>query len=92
MVKVIERDGTDNRMAWRRCGNGAQASHRSNVSEQAAFDATDTLDYLCRMSGGHARNLLILLRSACDWLDDLPITRRFTEEAVREMRNDLSAR
>ena len=41
------------------------------------------------MSGGHTRNLLILLRSACDRLDALPLTRAAVEEAVRGMRNDF---
>lgn len=59
----------------------------ANVTEAAAFDAPDTLDYLCQMSGGHARNLLVLLCSACDWLDDLPITRSVAEQAVREVSN-----
>src|SRR5213079_802653 len=32
---------------------------------------------------------LILLRSACDWLDDLPVTRSAVEQAVRGMTNDF---
>jgi hypothetical protein len=41
------------------------------------------------MSGGHVRNLLILLRSACDWLDDLPITQDAVGEAVQGLCNDF---
>ena len=61
----------------------------ADVQQQEAFDAPETLDYLCRMSGGHTRNLLILLRSACDRLDALPLARSAVEEAVRGMCNDF---
>jgi hypothetical protein len=73
MVKVGEPGGAD-------CAAGMDAMRAmvrsrlrvANVTETAAFDAPGTLDYLCRMSGGHTRNLLVLLCSACDWLETYP--------------------
>src|SRR5262245_27123675 len=59
-----------------------------NVAENTAFSA-DTLDYLCRMSGGHVRNLLILLRSACTAAGAFPLSRGIVERAVRGMSNDF---
>lgn len=61
----------------------------ANVAESIAFDSCDTQDYLCRMSGGHIRNLLILIRSACTAAGTLPLTHRVVEQAVRGMSNDF---
>ena len=90
VVKVINQDGSDDPT-----GIGAvrqmvrKRLEAAGVAEGKAFDFPDTLDYICHMSGGHVRNLLILLRSACSWLDDLPITRDAAERAVRGMSNDF---
>src|SRR5262249_2367212 len=61
----------------------------AQVPAGVAFDTGDTLDYLCRMSGGHVRNLLILIRTACTAAGALPLTRRVAEQAVRGMSNDF---
>lgn len=90
MVRVIERGGTD-------CLAGMEAMRdvvskrlqAAGVQQERAFDSVETLNYLCRMSGGHIRNLLILLRSSCDWLADLPVTRDAFEQSVRGMSNDF---
>ena len=50
-----------------------------DVEETDVFDSPDIFTHLCRMSGGHVRNLLIYFRSASDYVDSLP----FTEEAVK---------
>lgn len=49
------------------------------VGETDVFDPDNIFTHLCRMSGGHVRNLLIYFRSASDYVDLLP----FTEESVR---------
>ena len=90
MVRVSDSNGVDNPAGMNAmreivCKRLAAAS----VSQQAAFDSPDTLDYLCRMSGGHIRNLLILIRSACTAAGALPLTRSFAEQAVRGMSNDF---
>ena len=90
MVKVINRDGSD-------YPTGIEAVREvvrkrleaANVVEGDVFDSPETLDYLCRMSGGHVRNLLILLRSACSWLDNFPITLGVAERVARGMSNDF---
>ena len=61
----------------------------AGVVSDTAFDAPDTLDYLCRMSGRHIRNLLIMVRSACDYIDDLPLTYPVAEQSVNGMRTDF---
>jgi len=54
------------------------------------FDTPDTLARLCRISGGHVRNLLVLLYS-CLQEDDPPIKRDCLEMLIREYRDDLIA-
>ena len=52
------------------------------------FDSLETLDRLCRASGGHVRNLLVLLFS-CLQQDDPPISRDSLETVIRDYRDDL---
>jgi hypothetical protein len=52
------------------------------------FDTPDTLDRLCRVSGGHVRNLLVLLYS-CLQRDDPPISRACLESVIKGYRDDL---
>lgn len=61
----------------------------AEVECSTAFDSSETLDYLCRMSGGHVRNLLILLRQACTASGALPLTREVIERSVRRMSTDF---
>lgn len=52
------------------------------------FDAPETLDRLCRISGGHVRNLLGLLYS-CLQQQDPPLSRDCLEGVIRERRDYL---
>lgn len=56
------------------------------VSE--VFDSLETLDRLCRVSGGHVRNLLVLLFS-CLQKEDPPLSRKCLEDVVRRERDAL---
>ena len=61
MVKIIQSNDTDDPAgmdAMRAIVQRRLAA--AQVPEDTAFDTGDTLDYVCRMSGGHVRNLLIL--------------------------------
>lgn len=90
MVKVMTRDHKDNPAGMEAMrAMVRQRLTAAGVDASAAFDTSKTLDYICHMSGGHARNLLILLRSACDYLDALPIPREVAEEAIQGMRTDF---
>ena len=59
----------------------------SLISE--VFDASETLDYLCQVSGGHVRNLLVLLNS-CIKKDDPPFSRGLVERVISQRRSELS--
>ncbi|HEY9710142.1 MAG TPA: P-loop NTPase fold protein [Oculatellaceae cyanobacterium] len=53
------------------------------------FDSPETLERLCRVSGGHARQLLMLL-VRCLERDDPPLSRACIEGVIRQRRNELS--
>ncbi|MDR3635844.1 MAG: hypothetical protein P4L84_18725 [Isosphaeraceae bacterium] len=54
-----------------------------------AFDAPETAHYLCAMTGGHPRHLMMFLRSSLGAIESLPITRKAAETAVRNYANSL---
>ncbi len=51
------------------------------------FDSPETLLELCLMSGGHVRNLLLLIQSAIDETDELPISRQAVKFAIADARD-----
>jgi hypothetical protein len=61
----------------------------ANVDIADLFDSRSTGQYLCEMSGGHPRNLLMFLHSALNNTDTLPVTRQASEYAVRIYANSL---
>jgi len=52
------------------------------------FDSIETLDRLCTISGGHVRNLLILLYR-CLQQEDPPLSRTCLERVIKQYRNEL---
>ena len=52
----------------------------------AVFDSSNTLNHLCIMSGGHARNLMQMIRIALNWRDELPISAEAVQRAIAETR------
>lgn len=90
MIKVMERDGQDSANGIAKMGDMVRSRLKgSNAVEATAFDSRQTIEYLCRMSGGHVRNLMVLLRSAMAQLDDFPITQTAADRAVQGMINDF---
>lgn len=53
------------------------------------FDEPQTLDRLCRISGGHVRNLLGLLYN-CLQNEDPPLSRHCLESVIKGYRDDLT--
>lgn len=95
MVPVRRRDGSDNEagmgllrsMVLARAFPDLPEESRFELIEQV-FDHPKTLDRLCRVSGGHVRNLLRLLYS-CLQRQDLPISQECLENVIKEDRDDL---
>ncbi len=55
--------------------------------ETEIFDNPETVEGLCLMSGGHVRNLMLLIQSAIDETEDLPISRRAVQIAITDARD-----
>jgi AAA ATPase domain len=97
MVPIRLRDGQDfepgmdllRQMILARAFPQVEASARLDLVNEV-FDSIETLDRLCRVSGGHVRNLLGLLYS-CVQQDDPPISRETVEHVIKENRDDLIA-
>ncbi|MFO0051428.1 MAG: ATP-binding protein [Dolichospermum sp.] len=51
------------------------------------FESRDSLNQLCLMSGGHARNLLLLMKQALEYTNTLPISKRALQRSISELRN-----
>jgi hypothetical protein len=56
----------------------------------AIFDSPETLDRLCRVSGGHVRDLLRLLNSWIKKERKLPLSGKILEEVIRARRNEMT--
>ena len=55
--------------------------------ESDIFESEELLDNLCLMTGGHVRNLMLLMDSAFNYIDDLPITKRAAQRAITQARD-----
>jgi hypothetical protein len=56
--------------------------------ETQIFDSLDTLELLCLMSGGHVRNLMLLMQIAIKYNEEevLPIQASALQKAIRQLR------
>lgn len=96
MVRVRDRDGNlcSEGIALLRQMILARAFPHVDLEERISlisevFDVPETLDYLCQVSGGHVRNLLVLLNS-CLKKDDPPFSRDLVERVISQRRSELS--
>lgn len=96
MVPVLNRNQSNHdkglvllrQMVMARAFPNADPDQRLNCILQV-FDNQDTLDRLCRVSGGHIRTLLGILYR-CLQEADPPIVRECLERAIREHRDGLT--
>jgi hypothetical protein len=96
MVPVRLRDGSDclegldllRKMVIRRAFPNLNGQDNSELVMEV-FDTPETLDRLCRVSGGHVRNLLQLIYS-CVQEEDPPLTRTILEKVIRQRRHQLT--
>ncbi|MBR8840954.1 MAG: ATP-binding protein [Stigonema ocellatum SAG 48.90 = DSM 106950] len=58
-----------------------------NLSIVNIFSQREDLEKLCLMSGGHVRNLLLLMKEAIKNTDTLPIPTRALQRSISELRN-----
>jgi hypothetical protein len=96
MVPVKLRDGRDSPKGMALLRQLVLARAFPAVEPQArldlipeVFEDPETLDRMCRVSGGHVRNLLGLLYS-CLQQEDPPFSRRCLEGVIKNTRDDLA--
>jgi hypothetical protein len=95
MVRVQSRDGSEceegtallKQMVLARGFPEVEPQQRLELIREL-FDAPETLDRLCYVSGGHPRNLLGLLYS-CLQQQDPPFSRDCLEDVIRRQRDSL---
>jgi hypothetical protein len=95
MVSVRSRDGKDNQAGMALFRQLVLARAFPQIEPEArldlvtqVFDSSETLDRLCRMSGGHVRNLLGIIYT-CLQEEDTPLSRNTIERAIRNYRDRL---
>ena len=96
MVPVQVREGSEckegmallQQMVLARAFPDVNPVHRIDLIPEI-FDSLETLERLCRASGGHVRNLLVLL-SRCLQRDDPPLSRDCIEGVIRQRCNELT--
>jgi hypothetical protein len=54
--------------------------------ETNIFESLEVLEKLCLMSGGHIRNVMLLIRSAFDHIENLPITKQAVQRSITQAR------
>jgi len=54
--------------------------------EANIFESLEVLEKLCLMSGGHIRNVMLLIRSAFDHIESLPITKQAVQRSITQAR------
>ena len=52
------------------------------------FDSMETRLKLCKMSGGHVREMMLLMQTSMDYIDDFPITDEAVNWAINEARDN----
>ncbi len=94
MIPVTHRDGRENaegmalmrQMALSRAFPDKDDAHRDEHLTEI-FDRKETLDRLCRVSGGHVRRFLRFLHLSIKRQKRLPISEQMLEDVIREDRN-----
>jgi len=61
-----------------------------DITLEDAFESDAVLEKLCLQSGGHLRQILIFIQSACAYVEDLPITMGALDNALADYRNGIS--
>jgi len=94
MIPVTHRDARENgdgmalmrQMALSRAFPDEDDAYRDEHLTEI-FDRKETLDRLCRISGGHARRFLIFFSTCIQRQKSLPISGKMLEDVIREDRN-----
>jgi hypothetical protein len=93
MIRLRDSDRSDpspNTLGMKKMREIIEARCRyAEVNLGDVFDSPETCHYLCEMTGGHPRHLMMFLQAAANRVDRLPITRDAAEKAIRAYANSL---
>ncbi len=88
MIPVSTRQGTDDGPGIRKLVETLERRLKFvSSSLEEAFDSEETIIRLCTASGGYVRGLMTLVSGATTYVNDLPITSKAVEHAIRDSRN-----
>ena len=90
MVRVEEKNGEPHEDGLKLMCEVLSRRFKSACVKEEIFDSHDTFEHLCRMRGGHVRNLLIYFRSALDYVDSPPIAAGAVRRGIRQHINAYS--
>ncbi|HXM44027.1 MAG TPA: hypothetical protein VN924_22520 [Bryobacteraceae bacterium] len=91
LIPVARRDGRDNAEGLRAlCRIVHRRIAKAGSTPQQFCEDPSVLEDLCRASGGHIRTLFVLLASAMDRCEELPVTREIVNRTIRRQAIDLS--
>ena len=62
-------------------------NHGIEITCDDIFDALDTVDLLCDVTGGHVREIMFLMQESLNWIDEFPITKSALNRAIAISRN-----
>jgi hypothetical protein len=91
LIPVAQRDGQANRAGLRTlCRIVHRRIVKAGSTPQQFCETPSVLEDLCLASGGHLRTLFMLLASAMDKCDELPLTRAIVGRTIRGQATDLA--
>lgn len=90
VLPVIRKDGHDSEAGLKAlCHIVERRAGKAGVTAHEMFEHPDLLKRLCRLSGGHLRNLFLFIRSTIDRSDNLPLGAAAVEQMIADESNSL---
>ena len=68
----------------------SRRARQAELTPEEIFEAPELFDRFCRLSGGHVPSLFVLLRSAIERCDQLPINQEVIDRTVRRGASDVA--
>lgn len=91
VIPVATRGGGENRPGLDALVRiAASRTKKAGAALDGFFESRELLERLGRLSGGHVRSLFLLLRSAIERTEHLPLTAEVVERTIRRQASDLA--
>ncbi len=91
VLPVLLRNGQDSDAGLKAlCQIVERRAEGARLTTDRMFESRALLEQLCRFSGGHLRILFLLIRSAMDRCDELPLTEAAVKRTIAEQASSLA--